>query len=831
MKKLVLPIALLASLPVPGLTAEAPCKPAPFGAATLYLRGSMNNWSAADPTALRYRCDAYYVDVKASGRHEFKLADTRYTPATTVGALKETVAEIPADARPVPVALDGDAAGSANLAARFAGTHTIRLAVDANGRPQLSIGPASQADAGVAIDDPVARSLAFDSRDPGSKKPFGAVKAGTPVAFSLAALPGVSAATLVVELRAMEGNQDNLRYAPVARIPMAQAGQGGSRRWSASHMFADIGVYGYYFEVQAGGKTWVYQNNDDLIYWTREAGSNGKGAVAAMPAQTDAIRRFRQTVFLPGFRVPDWARDAIVYHIFPDRFRNGDPGNDPRPGVDTYQDRGVELHRNWLERPYRPGSGDGSDSSHNNDFYGGDLRGVIDKLDYIADLGVNTLYLTPLFRAASNHKYDTADYRNIDPHFGSNEDFIRLAGEARRRGLRLIVDTSFNHTGTDSIYFDRYDRYGRHGTRGAFKGGKVRPDSPYADWYAFDPANPVPEQQYRGWTGVPDLPELNKMSPAFRRFAYEAPDSVTRLWLQRGAAGWRMDVAPWVPDDFWRGWRKAVKAHDPQAITVAETWFEASKFFLGDSFDSTMNYILRNAVLDYAAGADARVVYRNVELMREAYPQQVFHALMNLLSTHDQPRALHHLGYRTEADGAAKLDLAKRRLRLALLFQMSFPGAPSVYYGDEVGVAGGEDPDNRATYPWPDLGGKPDQELLAYVKALVKLRRDTPVLRRGSIAAPLLLERDVIALARQDGAQWALVLTNNADAARTVDLPLPAGMRGLELVDALGGGKLATRGGRLRLELPALSGTVLLGSKPPDHQAGLTRPSTGTSVH
>lgn len=813
--------ALMAALPVSALAAEAPCKPAPLGAATLYLRGAMNNWIASDGAALRYRCDAYYLDVEASGRQEFKLADARYAPATTIGALRDAPAEIPTDGRAVGAALDGDPGGSANLAAQFGGRHTVRLAFDGAGRPRVSIGPARVAAAVVALDDPLARSLAFDSRDPVSKAPFGAVVSGTPVRFSLAALPGADAVTLVVELREMVGNQEKLRYTPVVRIPMTpaatrQAGGDGRQRWAASHVFDRIGVYGYYFEVQAKGKTWVYQNNDDRVYWTHEAGSNGVGAAAAMPADAAALRRFRQTVFLPDFQVPDWARDAVVYHVFPERFRNGDPGNDPRPGVATYQGRDVEFHRDWLERPYRPGSGDGSDSSHNNDFYGGDLQGLIDKLDYIAGLGANTLYLTPVFRAASNHKYDTADYRNVDPHFGSNEDFARLAGEARKRGLRLIVDASFNHTGTDSIYFDRY---GRFDGQGAFEGGKVRPDSAYADWYAFDPANPVAEQQYRGWTGVSDLPELNKMSPGWRRFAYEAPDSVTRLWLRRGAAGWRMDVAPWVPDDFWRGWRAAVKAQDPQAIAIAETWFDASKFLLGDSFDSTMNYILRNALLDYAAGADARVAYRNVELMREAYPPQAFYALMNLLSTHDQPRALHHLGYRSPAQGADALALAKRRLRLAMLLQMSLPGAPTLYYGDEVGVGGGEDPDNRATYPWEDLGGKPDTALLADVKDLIRLRRDNPVLRHGGIGAPLLLDRNLIVLARQDGARWALVLANNADTARTVELPLPEGMRGLDLVDALVGRAVAADDGKLRLALPALSGMVLLSRTPPERQA------------
>ena len=393
----------------------------------------------------------------------------------------------------------------------------------------------------------------------------------------------------------------------------------------------------------------------------------------------------------------------------------------------------------------------------------------------ISAMGANTIYMTPVFRAASNHKYDTADYRNIDPAFGSNADFERLTSEAARRGMRVIPDTSLNHTGSDSIYFDRF---GNHQSKGAFAGGRIRGDSPYADWYSFDAKQTEPDRQYKGWVGVTDLPELNKASPEFRRFAYGADDSVMKLWLDRGAAGWRMDVAPWVPDDFWREWRRAIKRHKPDALTIAETWFDASKYFLGDTFDSTMNYIFRNTVLDYANGGKASTLYPNIELMREAYPPQAFYALMNLLSSHDQARALHRFGYLDETTDAAMVTRAKQRLRLAVLFQMVFPGAPTVYYGDEVGVTGGDDPYNRATYPWADLGGQPDTALLADFKRLIKLRRDHAVLRRGSLDAPLLLDDHLIVLLRQHEGRWAITATNNAEQALAATVTVPACNRG-----------------------------------------------------
>jgi glycosidase len=245
-------------------------------------------------------------------------------------------------------------------------------------------------------------------------------------------------------------------------------------------------------------------------------------------------------------------------------------------------------------------------------------------------------------------------------------------------------------------------------------------------------------------------------------------------------------------------------------LTVAETWFDASKYFLGDMFDSTMNYIFRNTVLEYAAGGKASELYRNIELMREAYPPQSFYALMNLLSTHDQARSLHYLGWQSDNDAQAVIARAKQRFKLALFFQMSFPGAPTVYYGDEVGVTGGDDPYNRAPYPWADQGGQPDIELLAEVKRLIKLRTDNPVLRRGSIKAPLLLDEHVIVLGRKLGEQIAISASNNAEQPRTVTVGLPQDFKVDSFTDATTGARLQAIKGELTFSIPALTGTLLL---------------------
>ncbi len=772
---------------------ECPVNEAPLGATALFLRGTPNNWAALEDYQFQFSCDAYYLNVKLEGRHEFKIGDAAWKDASTIGP--------------------GGFGQGANFAHTFSGEHTLRLAW-AGGRPQLDIGPKSWADPrAAAVTDPAALSVRFDSRLTRHKQPFGAVPAGSTIRFTIRGR-GIRRATLVIERRLLEGNQERLEYTEVARVPLtrhASMWTDASIDWSGEYRFDEAAIHGYWFELEIGDKRYVYQNNAEPLHWTREKGTGGLGAVADLPANVGGIRRFRQTVHQPGLAVPEWAADIVYYYVFPERFRNGNRANDPKPGRDKYRNTGVEKHKSWNEKPFKPGSGDGSDEVFNNDFFGGDLDGLADKLDDIQALGANTIYMTPVFRAASNHKYDHADYLNVDPAFGGNAAFERLVREAAKRDIRVIPDASLNHTGSDSIYFDRY---GNFNSNGAFSGGKPNPKSPYFSWYRFDTTQTQPDKQYRGWVGVPDLPELDKSSPGWREFAYGKPDSVTRTWLKRGAAGWRMDVAPWVPDDFWREWRQAVKATKPDALTVAETWFDSSKYFLGDMFDSTMNYVFRNAVQDYAGGGKTAALVAQLEHLREAYPTPVHQALMNLLSSHDQARALHVFGWHADTQDPAVIARAKQRLLLGVFLQMSYPGAPTVYYGDEVGVTGGDDPYNRATYPWPDEGGRPDTALREQFRRLIAMRHAHPVLRRGELLAPVVVDEHVVVWPRRLGAgssaRWALVAVNNAGTPRTVRLPRPAGLPHGPLADALGGPPVAADGDLIEFEVPALFGRVLL---------------------
>jgi cyclomaltodextrinase / maltogenic alpha-amylase / neopullulanase len=784
--------------------------PPALNAETIYLRGAMNTWTANEDYAFKFRCDAYYLNVNTTGHHEFRIADVAWSDQRSFAA-PAGVAKTLAPNTLHRIARVADAKDPINLRFNFTGEHTLRLAFDGGnaGSPSLSIGPKLFETAGeTPVNNLIALSLRYDSRLLNHKRPFGAVTPDTPLSFTLSAEPGISAITMVFEKRRLEGNQEVLEYYDTLRVPMTLRPRDSEREyWTADKTFDAIGVYGYYFEVQIGKDTFIYQNNRDEIPWTRERGTNGIGLISEMPENAKSIRRYRQTIYRSDYRVPEWAKDVVYYYIFPERFRNGSKTNDPKPGVTRFHDHTVELHPKWAGLPYKPNTGDGSDAHYNNDFFGGDLIGIIEKLDYIKTLGANTIYMTPIFHAVSNHKYDTADYSTIDPHFGTNEDFVRFSKEAKKRGIRIILDTSLNHTGSDSLYFDRFKNFN---SKGAFVDAKINPSSPYADWYSFDASKADADAQYKGWVGVRDLPELNKASPSFRDFAYGDKNSIMKQWLDRGAAGWRMDVAPWVPDDFWREWRNEVKAHKPNALTIAESYFDSSKFFLGDTFDSTMNYIFRNAVMEYASGKSAINSYRYIEFMREAYPPQSFYALMNLLSSHDQPRSLHVFGYTDEKTDAATIDAAKQKLRLAVFFQMIFPGAPTIYYGDEVGMTGGEDPYNRGPYPWADQGGNPDSDLFAEYKKLIELRKNNPVLRHGHIDAPLLIDEHVIVLLRNDKKTQAITATNNANEPKTLTLRLPATNKASTFVDALSKEKFQVIDGKITITIPARYGLVLV---------------------
>jgi len=438
---------------------------------------------------------------------------------------------------------------------------------------------------------------------------------------------------------------------------------------------------------------------------------------------------FQLTVFAAGFTTPSWLQGAVVYEIFADRFRDGDRSNDYcRAGGTTgcptfYENLQATLHPTWNE-PVEDAPATGF---FNRDFFGGDLEGVEQKLDYLKSLGVEAIWLTPIFDARSNHRYDTADYMHVDPSLGGDAAFASLAAAAHAHGIRLILDGVFNHTSSDSRYFDRYGRYPE-------LGACESPSSPYRDWYTIT-GNDVPCTSYTGFANLDTLPQLNHSNPAVRDFIYRGSDSVVRHWLDRGADGWRLDAAQEVPHDWWRDFRTVVKGYAPDAPLIGEDTAgpeDATPYLVGNELDGVMNYRFRTAVdgyvreTNYSDSSGDVTALRPSQLdhalhaMLEDYPRTALESSFNLIDSHDTNRALFVV---TEpGDGIA---VARERQRLAALLQYTWVGSPMIYYGDEIGIDapgknGRGDPYNRAPYPWLDESGDvgtygpPDPVTLSY---------------------------------------------------------------------------------------------------------------------
>ena len=429
------------------------------------------------------------------------------------------------------------------------------------------------------------------------------------------------------------------------------------------------------------------------------------------------------------FTTPDWAKGAVIYQVFPDRFHAvGKP--DLTGKLEPYT-----VHKHWNEDvDWRP-TADGQ--VLNNDFFGGNFRGITEKMDYIASLGVGILYLNPISKSFSSHRYDTGDYKTPDPMLGTEADFADMCRAAHDRGIRVVLDGVYSHTGSDSLYFNK---------NGTFpgKGAYQSQESPYSSWYTFYhwPGS------YRSWWDFDTLPTVNKMDPGFLDYIIRDEDSVVAHWMKLGADGFRLDVADELPDEFIRLLRKRIRGIKPDALLIGEVWEDASnkiaygqrrRYFTDGELDSVMNYPFRTAIINFMRGFDSgRGLKDTVMSIMENYPPQVAACNMNLLGTHDTPRILTALvddfdGSREEKAkrrlSRNQMEVARERLLMASFLQYTLPGSPSLYYADETGMEGYKDPFNRRTYPW----GREDQELVNYFRHLGRLRRELTPLRLGDI--------------------------------------------------------------------------------------------------
>lgn len=429
---------------------------------------------------------------------------------------------------------------------------------------------------------------------------------------------------------------------------------------------------------------------------------------------TEQITQWQITVFDEDFVTPDWFKGGIMYQIFPDRFYKGD-GEYPIGN-------GKILRDDWGGTPsYRP---DSRGKVLNNDFFGGNFNGVRQKLGYLKSLNVTTIYFNPIFEAYSNHRYDTGDYMKIDPLLGTEEDFNNLVSEARALGIRIILDGVFNHTGDNSRYFNKYGNYDE---LGAYQSR----ESVYADWYRF---RNFPDD-YESWWGIDILPAVNEDSDAYQDFIC-GEQGVIRHWLQRGAGGYRLDVADELPDYFLEMIRCTVKDEDPEAIIIGEVWEDASnkiaysqrrKYLQGLELDSVMNYPLKDAIIRFVVSGNAHQLRETIAMLIDNYPKPVLDCLMNILSTHDTARILTVLGGKICANkdemsvtflSDEEREIAIHKLKMAAVLQYMLPGVPCIYYGDEIGMEGYQDPFCRCCFPWENAEG----DLLDFYRKLGEIR-------------------------------------------------------------------------------------------------------------
>ncbi len=512
--------------------------------------------------------------------------------------------------------------------------------------------------------------------------------------------------------------------------------------WELHFSATTEGLYFYHFELDTPwGKSFIKNIGD------------GKGDFTADGDD------FQQTVYDKNFKTPDFLKGGIIYQIFPDRFYDS---KEPKNNVPQSR-----VMRQWGDVPFW--HEEQMNGIWNNDYFCGDLKGIEQKLQYIADLGVTCIYLNPIFEAHSNHRYDTADYETVDPLLGTEQDLKDLCTAARDKyGISIILDGVFSHTGCDSKYFNMYNRYDTVGAYNSIS-------SPYFSWYKFID---YPDN-YHAWWGIKLLPEIIEEEESYRDFIC-GKNGVLRKWLRCGISGWRLDVADELPDIFLDDLRVAVKEENENAIIIGEVWEDATtkfaygerrRYFLGKQLDSVMNYPFADAILNFVKFGNGNAFFNSVMRIVENYPPQAINVLMNHIGTHDTERAITRLAgpdcegqsreWQFNHNTLSDFDYLKgiSMMKMASLIQFTLPGVPSVYYGDEIGMQGMKDPFNRACMDWENK----NEELLKWYKRLGQIRNGAKALIDGEFV-PVFCENSAIAYERISGENRILVAINNNDA-------------------------------------------------------------------
>jgi len=521
---------------------------------------------------------------------------------------------------------------------------------------------------------------------------------------------------------------------------------------------------------------WQFSVEEAGIYFYRFEGITAEGTLFFGKGEDESalcgefLPEWQLTIYKSSFSVPEKRKEGLIYQIFPDRFFKGE--GVPLPEMPHKR----LLHQSWGELPL---SDRDTSPYEANDFFGGNLRGITEKLSYLKSLGVTCIYLNPVFEAASNHRYNTGDYKKIDPWLGSIADFTELIGKAKEQGIDILLDGVFSHTGSDSVYFNKDGHY-------PLPGAYSKESSPYDSWYRI-----CDDGSYDCWWGFSTLPNVIETDPSFLEFIC-GEEGILAFWQQKGIAGWRLDVADELPDEFLSALRNQVKALDPKGFILGEVWEDASnkesygkrrQYLLGQQLDSVMNYPFRTAVLEFIKNGNGELFFRRIMTIADHYPPPALHSAMNPISTHDTVRALTFL---EEGDPLNE----KRRLQLATLLQYTLPGVPSIYYGDEAGLSGERDPFNRRCYPW----GEEDKMLQTFFMSLGALRQSFPQDLKEDIHF-LTAKNDLVCYKRGQ----LLVAVNRGE--KSIDLPISG-----ELLLAVGDIAVSKK----KITTAALSGAVVL---------------------
>lgn len=584
----------------------------------------------------------------------------------------------------------------------------------------------------------------FNSRDLFFKNKFGSIEMGEEIHLRLCLPRSFCCRGAMFMLRRDDGEYEEK--------PMFWAGMCDSDTeiWDIHTSVEKEGLYWYHFDYDSSyGRSSILQTTDGIGAFSHSFGT-----------KTD----WQLTVTEKNFTTPDWLKGGIIYQIFPDRFYNS---GSKKENVPT--DR--IMRTDWGNEPewrYNP-----ENKILNNDFFGGDLKGIEEKLPYLRDLGVTCIYLNPIFESHSNHRYDTADYSKIDPVLGTEKDFKDLCKSAKKFGIHIILDGVFSHTGDDSIYFNRK---GRYNSLGAYNS----PESPYYSWYKF---TDYPEK-YQSWWGFVTLPEIVEEDENYRNFI-NGKGGIVEKWLKAGADGFRLDVADELPDVFIDELRARLKETKPDALLMGEVWEDATtkhsygsrrRYLLGSQFDSVMNYPFANAILDFCRNGKAEEFMHTIMDIVENYPKQCLDVMMNHIGTHDTERAITKIAgesceyrdreWQSQHSLGDNYNKAVTLLKCAAVLQYTLPGVPSLYYGDEAGMEGYKDPFNRGCYPW----GNENRELIDFYKTLGKIRRENEVFKKGYFA-PISSMLGCVAYCRYDEKDSIMVIVNRNEHPITYHLP------------------------------------------------------------